>query len=325
MNDIFISYKVYDRPTAIEYYKQLKGEGYSVWFDQLIPKENDWDKEIKNQILNSRVIVCLLSENVLKDKWVLQQIKFARNYDKEIIFINIDGANIKEYHKFSSYGEIFSNIRCVDFKGYLDKSTLFSRYEKNDKQKNKYLRHFFFSFSLILLFSIYVLFNGVIFLNISLKPSFGWVLIGINVLLFLSLIPRRRAYQINGLLALVGLLVCMFYVEPYYISDVSIIPILAVAFYFLAHYIRYSHRNLFLAVIIGSIYTVLLILVSHTILMFFIYMLDINLIILIAGILIGYLFYQYFNLHNFFRIHKQCKDIAYEIKWYSRKKIKGEN
>ena len=40
MIDVFISYKVADRKTAIEYYKALKEKRLNVWFDQLIPKHD---------------------------------------------------------------------------------------------------------------------------------------------------------------------------------------------------------------------------------------------------------------------------------------------
>lgn len=46
MNDIFISYKVHNRAKAIEYYRVLKAQGYSVWFDQFVPIGANWKSTI---------------------------------------------------------------------------------------------------------------------------------------------------------------------------------------------------------------------------------------------------------------------------------------
>ena len=87
MIDVFISYKVTDRKTAIEYYKSLKAQKINAWFDQLIPRKEKWDKHLKMKMADSKIVLCLISGNTIKDKWISNQIYFARKYHKRIIFI----------------------------------------------------------------------------------------------------------------------------------------------------------------------------------------------------------------------------------------------
>lgn len=70
MSDIFISYAREDRDTAERFAIALKGQGFSVWWDRVIPAGRVFEEVIEEAIGSSNCVVVLWSNHSIKSNWV---------------------------------------------------------------------------------------------------------------------------------------------------------------------------------------------------------------------------------------------------------------
>ncbi len=70
MIDIFISYQREDRPIAQNIAELFEKEGFSVWWDRIIPAGSTWEDVIEQAIESAKCVVVLWSNNSVKSKWV---------------------------------------------------------------------------------------------------------------------------------------------------------------------------------------------------------------------------------------------------------------
>lgn len=292
MNDIFISYKVHNRKTAIEYYKALKAQQYLVWFDQLVPRYADWKEKITEEIKESKLVICLLSRACLLDDWVLFQIETAKKYHKDIIYITLDDTNWKEHKEYLLCKEIYRSLDEIPFEKY---------FKKEASEKEKTLGLPVLAIGLMTILSILALLAGVDFLNISLDYRYGCILVGITCLLVFSYLNKKVFYIIQSLLAIGLLCITLYLVPPYYISSVSINSMFFLLFYLFAMILRYSKINLWLALLASFFYAILITALDSAIVVFINHFFDYDCSWISIIILIGFLAYKYFGIRKDFK------------------------
>lgn len=70
MADIFISYASEDRERAKTLAQELEAEGWSVWWDRLIPFGKPFDEVIQENLHAARCVIVLWTEHSVASKWV---------------------------------------------------------------------------------------------------------------------------------------------------------------------------------------------------------------------------------------------------------------
>jgi TIR domain len=84
MNDIFISYSRGDRPRAEMLANELKGQGWSVFWDLMIPTGKSFRKIITEELSQARCVIVLWSNTSVGSDWVLDEADVAKQ--KGILF-----------------------------------------------------------------------------------------------------------------------------------------------------------------------------------------------------------------------------------------------
>ena len=282
MDEIFISYKVHNRAKAIEYYKILKNNGYQVWFDQLIPQGQNWQTTITKKIAECKCVLCLLSKQVLINNWVLTQVKIARKYHKQIIFLIIDDSDIKEFKAFKidNYYVDFKDINFADYYrgNYLDE------YKYLVKEVQKSYNHPFLIIGLYTIMTIFLLCYGLKILNLNLKSNYGYLLLGILGLLLLTFIPKKWIYPVNVVMGVGLFAYCLYGFDNFYISGISINAPFLLGFYIFAMLFRYSKYKLPLNILLSFFYTIFVVVIVSSLLIFFKYFFDIDISFIVFGV-----------------------------------------
>ncbi len=70
MSDIFISYAKEDRPHAERLARALEGEGWSVWWDVIIPAGLTFDDVIEEALDAARCVIVIWTERSVRRRWV---------------------------------------------------------------------------------------------------------------------------------------------------------------------------------------------------------------------------------------------------------------
>jgi formylglycine-generating enzyme required for sulfatase activity len=73
MSDIFISYARADRPRAEALAKALEAQGWSVWWDWIIPTGKKFRRVIEEEINKARCVVVLWSATSIESDWVIEE------------------------------------------------------------------------------------------------------------------------------------------------------------------------------------------------------------------------------------------------------------
>ena len=289
MNDIFISYKVHNRKKAIEYYKALRRQGYQVWFDQLVPKGADWKKTIEAQIKGSKLVICLLSRACLLDDWVLFQIKTARKYGKEILYIALDNTLWNEHKEYKVKKQVYHS---------LDELPLSHFFPSEENKKAQMLGLPLLNLGLMTILTIFVLLAGIDFFNLSLDYTYGFILAGILGILLISYIPNWYMYFVQGALAVGLLCVSIYVIPPYYISGISVNGLFFLLFYilFIAH--RYSKINLWLALLFSFLFAVFITALGASIVILTNLLFDYDSSWICIILVVGYLIYKFWGIKN---------------------------
>jgi len=79
MSDIFISYASEDRPGAEKIARALEAQGWSVWWDRVIPAGRRFPEVIQEEIDRARCMVVLWSEISVKKDWVIEEASEGRD------------------------------------------------------------------------------------------------------------------------------------------------------------------------------------------------------------------------------------------------------
>lgn len=92
MADIFVAYKSEDRECVAPLVEALTQEGYSVFWDQVIPASSAWREFIAQNIKDARVVILCWSdatEHATKARWVLEEADEAERLHKPIMPVRL--------------------------------------------------------------------------------------------------------------------------------------------------------------------------------------------------------------------------------------------
>jgi formylglycine-generating enzyme required for sulfatase activity len=84
MADLFISYKREDRERVSDFVQHVESAGFSVWWDQHITPEGEWDDTILEELEAASAVVVLWTEASIKSKWVRTEAHFGSKFKKLI-------------------------------------------------------------------------------------------------------------------------------------------------------------------------------------------------------------------------------------------------
>ncbi len=82
MADIFVSYKHEDRSHAEQLAERLKGNGFSVWWDEDITPRLSWDATIEREISSCTSVVVLWSPLAVASDWVRTEAHYGHDHKK---------------------------------------------------------------------------------------------------------------------------------------------------------------------------------------------------------------------------------------------------
>lgn len=87
---IFISYAHKDASLVFNEIKKFHDEGYPIWYDQGLTPGQEWDDEIAQALMDSKLLVVFISKNSMASKNVHDEIKMALSEDIDIIPIYLE-------------------------------------------------------------------------------------------------------------------------------------------------------------------------------------------------------------------------------------------
>jgi hypothetical protein len=91
----FLSYSRINKGFAVKLAKELKSEGFDIWFDQLdIPPGARWDAEIEKALEESEIFMVILTPASAKSENVLDEIGYAIDSGKRILPVLLETATI---------------------------------------------------------------------------------------------------------------------------------------------------------------------------------------------------------------------------------------
>ncbi len=320
MNDIFISYKVHNRAKAIEYYRELKALHYKVWFDQFVPRGANWKQVISEQISNSRIVLCLLSEKCLRDDWVVYQIQLAKSLQKKMVFITLDETNWQLYEDYTFEESYLSlqealSLECFqaeildekieDTSSEKDEESLKGhpledRVEAIEPQPKSPKRWIVPTCALTLLgiYTILVFILGLHIFRISLDRSYGYILLGILILSGLSFIHKRYIFLLQSVGAIALLGVTIYVMPKYFISGVAVNGFIFLAFYILVNALCYSKKKPWIAIPIALLCMILFLALDFAVIVFFDFMVNYSMSWFSFIPLLTFMLYLYWGNRN---------------------------
>jgi hypothetical protein len=91
MRDIFISYSHKDTSFVRDIVPALEAEGFSVWWDHIIPPGKTWDDETARQIRDAKACIVVWSPHSIISDWVKEEATLAKEGGKYLpILIGVD-------------------------------------------------------------------------------------------------------------------------------------------------------------------------------------------------------------------------------------------
>ena len=109
MNEIFVSYDRSDRNRALQLVECLSSQGWSVWWDGVIPHGEHFDEVIEKALAAAKCVVVLWSKESVKSRWVRSEA--SDGADREILlpallervtpplqFRSIQAADLSDWH-----------------------------------------------------------------------------------------------------------------------------------------------------------------------------------------------------------------------------------
>ncbi len=93
MSDIFVSYSIEDKSEGRSISRLLEEQGYSVFWDPVIPPGQTFDQVIWEALRAAKCVIVLWSARSVKSTWVRAEAEEALQHDK-IISILLDDTRV---------------------------------------------------------------------------------------------------------------------------------------------------------------------------------------------------------------------------------------
>lgn len=311
MGEIVLSYKVHNRRQVIQYYHELKNKNLDVWFDQLIPKKACWKETIKRHIQNCDMMICFISNEVLLDDWVYEQVSWAKKYHKPIYFFLLEEISYKKFKSFKMK-KIVHSLEEIDFSQYVTSIDPMKHYHQTCKEIRTGQT---IGFILIFLFSIlttYIFCYGIEWQNLHLSAVYGYMTLGLMIYFVLTYLPFRWCYIVNGLYGVSLLCISLFIYPAYYISDISINSVFFLLFFIIGSYLRYFKWKNIIDFILDTLATIFVYASIVSVMIVFEYTLNYDISYLSIPIFILYLLYGYKKRTIYFNAYEKNKQLKRE-------------
>ena len=91
----FLSYSRINKDFAVKLAKELKSEGFHIWFDQLdIPPGARWDAEVEKALEESEIFMVIITPASAKSENVLDEIGYAIDSGKRILPVLLETSTL---------------------------------------------------------------------------------------------------------------------------------------------------------------------------------------------------------------------------------------
>lgn len=120
--DVFISYSRKDFEEVLAIIEIIRKDipDLTLWFDVTgIESGDEFEDKIITAIDNSSYVLFALSDNSLQSMWTKDEVMYAKNTDKKVIPILLQGAQLKGWFLFK-----FGRVDCIDYTDDLQQEKL---------------------------------------------------------------------------------------------------------------------------------------------------------------------------------------------------------
>jgi len=124
MNEIFVSYDRSDRNRALQLVEYLSSQGWSVWWDGVIPHGELFDEVIEKALAAAKCVVVLWSKESIKSRWVRNEA--SEGADRDILlpallervtpplqFRSIQTADLSDWHGDPLHQELNKLLQTI--------------------------------------------------------------------------------------------------------------------------------------------------------------------------------------------------------------------
>lgn len=90
----FLSYAHKDQTEVYEIISKLQNDNTRIWFDKGLEIGGEWPEEIANHLINSSVVLVMLSSNSIQSSNVRREVNLALTENKKIIVVRLDEVSL---------------------------------------------------------------------------------------------------------------------------------------------------------------------------------------------------------------------------------------
>lgn len=107
----FLSYAHKDQAEVYEIISKLQSNDARIWFDKGLEIGGEWPEEIANHLINSSVVLVMLSSNSIQSSNVRREVNLALSENKSIIVVRLDEVSLSPGMKlqFGLYQMVLRN------------------------------------------------------------------------------------------------------------------------------------------------------------------------------------------------------------------------
>lgn len=91
---VFISYSHNDSPKVYKILEVMENCGLNFWYDKELKTGSEWTEELGNKIINSEMVMVMLSNNAVLSRNVRNEITMALNHKKKILPVFIEEVSL---------------------------------------------------------------------------------------------------------------------------------------------------------------------------------------------------------------------------------------
>lgn len=133
---VFICYSSRDFKPVYRDIIELLGENVGLWYDREAQPGESWKNTIREKIRTCKCVLCYISENALTSQPMINELRYAKQYNKQVIGINLTHGRIAqivgETQTSTAYGDITTDAIKIFSEIFEDEITVISRNPRFD-------------------------------------------------------------------------------------------------------------------------------------------------------------------------------------------------
>ncbi len=102
---MFVSYSHRDSGRVLPIIEGLQSRGLRIWYDEGIEVGSHWDKAISEKLSRCTYVVCFITSSFLRSENCLDEIHFAKEYQKGPLIIYLEDLVLPQEMQFR-YGRL---------------------------------------------------------------------------------------------------------------------------------------------------------------------------------------------------------------------------